>query len=126
MVAAGEVHASGGLVFAKAGDQVSFTAYLELGGSLSILGLVSLSVQLRLELEYKTVGNRLEGRASVVVTIDLTLYSDSVRIDSGTWVIAGDERDAQPAIETFAAHLPLDPDAGLDQWLRYRKAFAPS
>lgn len=126
VVAAGEVHASGGLVFAKAGDQVSFTAYLELGGSLSILGLVSLSVQLRLELEYKTVGNRLEGRASVVVTIDLTLYSDSVRIDSGTWVIAGDERDAQPAIETFAAHLPLDPDAGLDQWLRYRKAFAPS
>lgn len=122
VVASGEVHASGGLVFAKTGDTVSFTAYLEFGGSLKILGLVSVSVQLRLELEYTTGGNRLVGRASIVVTIDLTLYSDAVRIDSGTWVIAGDDEPAQPAIGAFAA----GPDTALEEWLRYRKAFAPS
>jgi len=51
---------------------------------------VSISINLLVTLSYRD-GNRLVGRATIVVEIDLTLYSDSVEIDSGEWVLAGSD-----------------------------------
>jgi hypothetical protein len=74
------------------------------------------SVDLLVELAYDSAGNRLIGRASLVVEIDLTLYSDSVQLDSGEWVLAGDGGNA-PAVAAGG-------DAGRSDWKQYQEAYA--
>ncbi|WP_194291539.1 hypothetical protein [Cumulibacter manganitolerans] len=69
-----------------------------------------------------------------MLEIDLTLFSDSVEIDSGRWVIAGGDAHGEDspmrrAITPDAdGRAPLldesDRVALLDDWLRYRSAFA--
>jgi hypothetical protein len=69
--------------------------------------------------------NRLVGRAKIVVEIDITLYSDSIELDSGDWVIAGGASSgplppppAPPGPTRFAA--PPEPDeAALQAWRNY-------
>ncbi|MEU8567421.1 hypothetical protein AB0C51_03495 [Streptomyces pathocidini] len=116
VVASGEVHAMGGVRYVMErgpGGQVALTGFIRIGGSVEILGLISVSVELRVELRYDFTRNQMIGRAKLVVEIDLTLYSDSVEIDSGDWVLAGN--DAAAALG----------DSGLDAWIAYRKAFTP-
>jgi hypothetical protein len=82
-------------------------------------------VELRIELSYQSESKALVGRATLVVEIDLTLWSDSVELDSGQWVLAG---GTSPVEEVFAfaalagADEELDP--GLQRWKDYRAAFA--
>jgi len=93
VIASGEAHILGGIRFQLMPDEsVELLGYLRIGGSLEILGLVTVSVELLLTLGYQSKGNRLVGRATLVIEIDLTIYSDSVEIDSGEWVLAGDDR----------------------------------
>jgi hypothetical protein len=111
-----EVHALGGIRYVMQGDDVRLTGFIRLGGSVDILGLASVSVDLLVELAYDSAGNRLIGRASLVVEIDLTLYSDSVQLDSGEWVLAGDGGNA-PAVAAGG-------DAGRSDWKQYQEAYA--
>lgn len=139
VVARGEVHALGGIRFALEADgSVSLTGYLRIGGSVEVLGLISVSVELRLELTYQSARKAMVGRASVVVEIDLTLWSDRVEIDSGEWVLAGGGTGAGaagPPHLAFAGLFALGPgaqaaggpgDEGLARWRDYRAAFAPA
>ena len=87
-IARGEVHALGGVRFKAAGGSIDIDGFIRIGGSVEVLGLVSVSIELVVTLSYRS-GNRLVGRATLVVEIDLTLYSDKVEIDSGEWVLAG-------------------------------------
>ncbi len=50
---------------------------------------MSVSVELCIALAYQPATNALVGRATLVLEIDLTLWSDSVELDSGAWVLAG-------------------------------------
>jgi hypothetical protein len=143
VVASAEVHALGGVQFILAEDSsVQLTGYIRIGGSVDILGLVSVSVELCLELTYRSETNALVGRATMVIDIDLTLWSESVELDTGEWVLAGSSapapralradglfRDfAEPAPAGPAAfpppRQPLTPAEGLAQWKVYRSAFA--
>ena len=122
MIASGEVHALGGVRFVLERDgAVTVTGYLRIGGSVEVLGLLTVSIELCLSLTYKSERNALVGRATLVIEIDLTLWSDSVELDSGEWVLAGDE-------ERFQALAGADPaafaDEGLARWRSYRAAFA--
>ena len=96
---------------------VALVGYLRIGGSLEVLGLVTVSVELVLSLGYESTGNRLVGRATLVLELDLTIWSDKVELDSGEWVIAGGEQ--QPAEEI----LPGTPDGFLDLFRQHRNAF---
>lgn len=87
IVARGEVHAFGGVRFELAGSAVTLTGYLRIGGCVEVLGLVSVSVELCISLAYQSATKALVGRATLVIEIDLTLWSDSVELDSGTWVL---------------------------------------
>ena len=108
----------GGIRYALLPDRsVTLTGFLRIGGSVELLGLVSVSVELRVELNYQEEGNRLVGRARLVIEIDLTLYSDSIELDSGDWVIAGGTGQLAAPAALFDAAM------GLDEWARYRKAF---
>jgi hypothetical protein len=144
VVASAEVHALGGVQFILAEDgSVQLTGYLRIGGSVDILGLVSVSVELCIQLSYRSETNALIGRATMVVDIDLTLWSESVELDTGEWVLAGSSAPAASTLavggvvgafaEPYAAvglrafpqpRRPPSPEEGLAQWKAYRSAFA--
>ena len=53
----------------------------------------------------------------------MTLFSESVEIDSGEWILVGggDEATGHPAPVVHT-----DEQTRLDEWKRYRDAFAPA
>ncbi len=125
VVARGEAHVLGGIRYElEAGGGVTLAGFLRIGGSLEILGLVSVSVELFVQLGYQTSGNRLVGRATLVLELDLTLWSDSVELDSGEWVISGGEEatPAQLAVEE-ADLLPVPSISEIEEAEQYRKVF---
>ncbi len=89
VVASGEVHALGGVRYLQQGSSVELTGFVRIGGSVDVLGLVSVSIELVVQLAYDFDGKRLVGRATLVLEIDLTFWSDSFEIDSGEWVLQG-------------------------------------
>ena len=127
-IARGEVHALGGVRFTKGADGgIDIDGFVKIGGSVEVLSLVSVSINLLVVMSYRAP-NRLVGRATLIVEIDVTLFSDRVEIDSGEWVLAGDEEPATgpgvaPEPGLFIAERAGDP---LEEWRRYREAFAPA
>lgn len=122
VVASGEVHALGGVRFTlEPGGSVSLTGFLRIGGCVEVLGLVSVSVELRIELTYIGARKAMVGRATLVVEVDLTLWSDSVELDSGEWVLVGGSGPE----ERVALSAAYDEGPELARWHAYRAAFAP-
>lgn len=120
VVASGEVHALGGVRFVRESDgSVTITGYLRIGGCVEVLGLVSVSIELSLSLAYRSQQNALVGRATLVIEIDLTLWSDSVELDSGDWVLAGGDHALRARADTDGGEQDL-----LERWRTYRAAFA--
>jgi hypothetical protein len=116
VVVKAEVHALGGVRAILTGNDVQIAGFLHLGGSISLFGLASVSIELRIELIYDSAANQLAGRATLVIEIDLTLYADSVELDSGVWVFAGGSGPTPPP----------DPAAPVAQqgWSKYQEAYA--
>jgi hypothetical protein len=117
-IVSAEVHALGGVQFAIAGTDVDVTAFLRIGGSVELFGLVTVSVELVVELRFESEPRpRLVGRATLVVEVDLTLYADSVELDSGEWEFLGGSGPAVPPA-------PADQAADRADWERYQGAYA--
>lgn len=122
VVAKAEVHALGGVRFQRRPDgHVELEAYIRIGGSVELLGLVTVAVELRVSLTYLDGPPRLFGRATVVIELDLTLYSETVTVDSGTFELIG---GSAPARRERGLTARERADAGFEAWQRYRKAFA--
>ncbi len=125
IVASGEVRALGGVRFEMADGSVSLTAFIRIGGSVEVLGLVAVSVELVVQLGYVNdddLGlNRLVGRATLVIEVDVTLFSESVELDSGEWTLAGDEEPMDGLPESPPLAAAAEP---LRHWQSYREAFA--
>jgi hypothetical protein len=109
-----EVHVLGGVRLVWSANGVVLTAFVRLGGSISIFGLVTVAVELRVELAYDSGTNVLFGRATLVIEIDVTLYADSVELDSGLWVFAGSSTEELDAARTGAAEA---------DWSAYQEAY---
>ena len=123
VVAFGEVHAMGGIRLLKLGDDFELTGYLRFGGSLSILGLVTASVELAITLRYNFSSNEMIGRAKLVLEIDVTLVSASVELDTGDWVFVGGQ--VPPGrIGPLTPASDLLRENAFNEWRRYRSAFA--
>jgi len=130
LVVVAEVHAIGGIRYTQLPDKtVDLAGYIRIGGSVELLGLVSVSVELLVVLHYEQASNEMVGRATLVVDIDLTLYSHKVELDSGRWAISG---GALPVAGPPLAGLRLEAEGAVrlaaenDRavWEQYRKAFA--
>lgn len=88
------------------------SGFFRIGGTVEVLGLISVSVELVVTLAYDDTTNVLSGRATLVIDIDLTLYSDSVELDSGVWVLAGDPNAAHPAPPPLPPSRPVAGEPG--------------
>lgn len=111
-----EIHALGGVRSALVGDDVMLAGFIRLGGSISLFGLASVSIEMRIELAYDGARNQLAGRATLVLELDLTLYSDRVELDSGLWVLAGGSSPPPPP--------DLGSPVAQQGWSTYQGAYA--
>lgn len=84
-VASGEVHIMGGIYFEmeKVGqpeETVALTSYIRMGGSLEILGIITLSIEFYLGMTFQKPPNELWGQATLTVKIEILFFSASVEL----------------------------------------------
>ncbi|NUS59037.1 MAG: hypothetical protein HOV66_29905 [Streptomycetaceae bacterium] len=81
-VASGGVHVMAGIAFQLTGTSVSLTGYLRCGGYLSVLGIVTISVEFYLALTYHKGDGVCEvvGQGSVTVSVRVAFFSKSVSL----------------------------------------------
>ena len=85
-VASGEVHIMAGIYFSlqrkenTADLAAILSGYLRLGGSLNVLGLISISVEFNLSFTYDTDRDKAYGRATLTVAVHVLFFSASVEL----------------------------------------------
>ncbi|MEX3940624.1 hypothetical protein AB4Y44_13940 [Paraburkholderia sp. BR10937] len=82
-VASGEVHVMAGIYFSLQRQdpnnalKATLTGYFRMGGSLSVLGLITVSVEFNLSFTYQDVG-KAYGTATLTVEVDIAFFHKSV------------------------------------------------
>lgn len=121
-VAQGGVHVMAGVYFrfSSTGED-TLIGYFRLGGNMSVLGLISASIELTLEFSYLPDA-KATGRAELEVEIDIFLFSFSVTVECER-TFAGSDSDP-----TFAALMGPYTEPGRDvtvrPWTQYCHAYA--
>jgi hypothetical protein len=110
-VASGSVYAMAGIYIKMESDNASLTGYLRMGGSLSILAIITLSIEFYMGLTYETEGNKVWGEARLTVEIEILFFSTSVELSVR-------REFADPELPKFADMMT----AG--EWQQYCEAFA--
>jgi hypothetical protein len=106
----------GGFYFQKAGAGFELTGYFRASGSLSVLGIISVSLEFYLALTYTSKGGggahagAMWGQASLTVKIEILFFSTSVSVKMERKFAGSD-----PTFHQLVA--PTD-------WSRYCAAFA--
>ena len=60
--------------------QVVLTGYLRLGGAVSVLGIVTISVEFNLSFTYDSGTKKVTGRATLMVSVEIAFFSISVEL----------------------------------------------
>lgn len=79
-VASGGVHVMAGIYFRMEQDAASLTGYFRLGGHVNVLGIITASLELYLELRYEFQSGKCVGKAELTIEISLFIFSGSVTI----------------------------------------------
>lgn len=86
-VASGEVHVMAGIYFSLQRKEENSTelsavlsGYLRMGGSLSVLGLIKVSVEFNLSFTYDSGTEKAYGRATLTVHVEVLFFSTSVEL----------------------------------------------
>ncbi|WP_317621084.1 hypothetical protein [Streptomyces sp. CBMA123] len=131
VIVSAEVHVFGGVVFAKNRTDTEITGYLRIGGSVSLLGLISVSIELTLALAYDATTGSLSGSARLVITVDLTFFSKSFTLEChkcfGNCPPSAGLRPALTAAATGSdpsVRAALGPQGQSFPWQTYCRAFA--
>lgn len=127
-VASGGIYAMAGIYFkmemnSTTGNlDATLTGYFRMGGFLSVLGIISISIELYLELTYESATGKCTGRATLTIEVEVLFFSVSVEITAER-KFAGSNGD--PSFAELMAPYP-DPFDGheVDPWLVYCEAFA--
>ncbi len=116
-VASGSVHVFAGIYFSmqnKNGKmQAVLAGYMRMGGELSVLGLISVSVEFNLTFSYDTDTEKVSGRATLTVSVKVAFFSKSVEL----------------SVERSFGRKGGDPDFAMlintpEVWSDYAEAFA--
>jgi hypothetical protein len=123
-VASGGVHVMGGVYFSyDSAKGATLTGYFRVGGNVSVLGILSVSLELYLALSYEFSSGKAVGRATLTVEIDIFMFSMSVDV-SCERKFAGSAGDPSFA-ELMASYLDPDhPAITVDPWRDYCEAYA--
>jgi hypothetical protein len=112
-VASGGVHIMAGIYFKLTDSTSDLTGFVDAGGELSVLGLISVSLDFYLSLSYqkKPSGSVVRGRATLTVAVEVAFFSTSVDV----------------TVERSFGNAPGDPGVSdvlhLADWQAYAKAF---
>lgn len=82
-VASGGVYVMAGVYFGMTQQVTQLTGYLRMGGHLSVLGLISISLEFYLAFTYRAKGggrSEIWGQASLSVSVKVAFFSTSVRL----------------------------------------------
>ena len=116
-VASGSVSVMVGVYLRLEGDAGSLTGYFRIRGEVDVLGLISASITLELSLTYEFDSGKMVGRASIVVEVEVLLFSGSVEI-SVERRLAGSNQDP-----TFAEIMEVNASGESAAWEMYCQAF---
>jgi hypothetical protein len=109
-IASGQVSLTGGITYTSQqlaiGQDVTLTAYIQAGGGLSCLGVVSVSVQLYLGLTYHTLEGQssLSGTAMLTISVHVLFFGFDVGITM-TETFAGHDDNGSTGAHLRHAHL---------------------
>ncbi len=121
-VASGSVSAMAGLYFKIESSKATLAGYFRLRGEVEALGIVSVSIELYLEMRYESGppggSGKCVGTATISVEVDVALFEVTVEITC-TKKFAGSGADP-----TFAELMDVAPDATSADWDTYCRAFA--
>jgi hypothetical protein len=121
-VASGGVEVMAGIYYAIKTGNASLTGYFRMGGYVSVLGIISVSIELYLELKYEFSTGKCVGKAVLTIEVEVFLFSISVSI-SCERKFAGSNGDPtfRQLMEPYT-----DPDDGVlvQPWEEYCAAFA--
>jgi hypothetical protein len=79
-VASGGVYVMAGIYFRMEVDACSLTGYFRLGGHVSVLGLITASLELYLELRYEFESGKCVGMAKLTIEVEVLCFSTSVTV----------------------------------------------
>ena len=79
-VASGGVHVMAGIYFQIKHTGSTITGFVDIGGEVSILGIISISLDLNLSLSYDTATKKVTGKATLSVSIHIIFFSISVSV----------------------------------------------
>ena len=127
-IATGSAHILAGASLILTQTNTNLTGYLRAGGELTVLGLVSISVDFYLALSYDSSTGDLHGIASLSVEVSVAYISKSVTLTlERRFAGSGGPRSSAP-LELAAAIAPgavdLNELLSNDDWAEYAGAFA--
>jgi hypothetical protein len=81
-VASGGIHIMAGIYFQLKGSDSDLSGFVDLGGELSVLGIISISIDLNLTLSYihTSSGDKVQGRATLTISVHILFFSVSVSV----------------------------------------------
>lgn len=105
-VASGGVEVMAGIYFRMEQDAASLTGYFRLGGHVDVLGLITASLELYLELRYEFQSGKCVGMAQLTIEISVFIFSGSVTVRCER-KFAGSNGD--PNLRQMMGHAPQLP-----------------
>ena len=71
-----------GIYFKLAGTDSDLTGFVDIGGEVSVLGIVSISIDLNLSLSYQTSNGKsyVQGKATLSISIHILFFSISASV----------------------------------------------
>ncbi len=81
-VASGGVYVMAGLYFMMQAnpEKAELTGYFRMGGEVDVLGIISVSIELYLELKYEFSSGKCVGKATLTIEVEVLFFSASVEI----------------------------------------------
>jgi hypothetical protein len=81
-VASGAVHIMAGIYFQLKGSASTLTGFVDIGGEVSVLGIISISIDLNLSLSWihTPQGDKIQGRATLTISVSVLFFSISVQV----------------------------------------------
>jgi hypothetical protein len=131
-VASGSVHVMAGIYYDydKPSRTSSLTGFVDMGGSLDVLDLISVSVDFHMQLTYTNTAGQssVTGEASLTVDVKVFFFSFSVTLGPIRKTFGGDQT-SNPNVVRFErsfgnARIPIADMIQADNWDAYTAAFA--